>query len=235
LSGGQQQRVALARAIITQPRVLLLDEPLSALDEFLRLQMRAELKEMQQRLGITFIHVTHTQLEAVAVADQVVVMAQGRIVQAANAREIYTEPNSTYVAQFMGGQNVLTGRLETIAGGLGTLVGEHGERFAMQMDGLRALVGQTLYFAVRRDHVRLEPRAAGEAAPVNSVTGRVRAIEYQGTFVKVTLESSSSTTGSQFVVYVEEGNYFRSPIVVGEQVTARWNVGDVHPVTNEFK
>ena len=87
LSGGQQQRVALARAIITRPRVLLLDEPLSALDEFLRLQMRAELKEMQQRLGITFIHVTHTQLEAVAVADQVVVMAQGRIVQAANARD----------------------------------------------------------------------------------------------------------------------------------------------------
>src|ERR1700735_4099578 len=128
LSGGQQQRVALARAIITQPRVLLLDEPLSALDEFLRLQMRAELKEMQQRLGITFIHVTHTQLEAVAVADQVVVMAQGRIVQAANAREIYTEPNSTYVAQFMGGQNVLAGRLETIAAGLSTLTGERGER-----------------------------------------------------------------------------------------------------------
>jgi putative spermidine/putrescine transport system ATP-binding protein len=235
LSGGQQQRVALARAIITRPRVLLLDEPLSALDEFLRLQMRAELKEMQQRLGITFVHVTHTQLEAVAVADQVVVMAQGRIVQAANAREIYAEPNSTYVAQFMGGQNVLAGRLETIAGDLGTLVGEHGERFAMQMDGLRALVGQTLYFAVRRDHVRLEPRTAGEAAPMNSVTGRVRAIEYQGTFVKVTLESTSSTTGGLFVAYVEEGNYFRSPIAVGERVTARWNVGDVHPVTNEFK
>ncbi len=235
LSGGQQQRVALARAIITRPRVLLLDEPLSALDEFLRLQMRAELKEMQQRLGITFIHVTHTQLEAVAVADQVVVMAQGRIVQAANAREIYAEPNSTYVAQFMGGQNVLAGKLETIAGGLGTLVGENGERFAVQMDGLHALVGQTLYFAVRRDHVRLEPRTAGEVPPVNSVTGRVRAIEYQGTFVKVTLESTSSTTGSQFVAYVEEGNYFRSPIVVGEQVTARWNVGDVHPVTNDFK
>ena len=87
LSGGQQQRVALARAIITRPRVLLLDEPLSALDEFLRLQMRAELKEMQQRLGITFIHVTHTQLEAVAVADQVVVMAHGRIEQTASARD----------------------------------------------------------------------------------------------------------------------------------------------------
>ena len=120
LSGGQQQRVALARAIITRPRVLLLDEPLSALDEFLRLQMRAELKEMQRRLGITFIHVTHTQLEAVAVADQVVVMAQGRVVQAASARTIYTAPDSAYVARFMGGQNVLGGTLQRVAGGVAT-------------------------------------------------------------------------------------------------------------------
>src|SRR3984885_3162457 len=109
LSGGQQQRVALARAIITQPRVLLLDEPLSALDEFLRLQMRSELRDMQKRLGITFIHVTHTQLEAVAVADQVVVMSGGKIEQSAPPRNIYVEPKTPYVARFMGGQNVLTG------------------------------------------------------------------------------------------------------------------------------
>ena len=92
LSGGQQQRVALARAAITQPRVLLLDEPLSALDEFLRVQMRAELRRMQRDLGITFIHVTHTQLEAIAVADMVVVMEQGEIRQAGPARDVYAGP-----------------------------------------------------------------------------------------------------------------------------------------------
>src|SRR5215475_10824020 len=117
LSGGQQQRVALARALITNPRVLLLDEPLSALDEFLRLRMRGELRRVQKELGITFIHVTHTQLEAIAVADLVVVMAQGRIEQAASARDIFVAPRNAYVARFVGGQNVLTGAVESVIDG----------------------------------------------------------------------------------------------------------------------
>ena len=92
LSGGQQQRVALARAAITGPKVLLLDEPLSALDEQLRVQMRQELSRMQRDLGITFIHVTHTQLEAIAIADIVVVMEKGKIKQAGPARDVYDQP-----------------------------------------------------------------------------------------------------------------------------------------------
>ena len=109
LSGGQQQRVALARSLITNPRVLLLDEPLSALDEFLRLRMRGELKSLQKELGITFVHVTHTQPEAIALADMVVVMDTGRIDQAGSANIIFNRPKTPYVARFMGGQNVLTG------------------------------------------------------------------------------------------------------------------------------
>ncbi|GAA4343004.1 ABC transporter ATP-binding protein [Variovorax defluvii] len=107
LSGGQQQRVALARALITEPRVLLLDEPLSALDPFLRIQMRAELRRWQQDLGLTFIHVTHSQEEAMALADTMVVMNQGLIEQVGTPHEVYNHPASEFVARFMGGHNVL--------------------------------------------------------------------------------------------------------------------------------
>lgn len=107
LSGGQQQRVALARALITQPRVLLLDEPLSALDPFLRIQMRAELRHWQRELGLTFIHVTHSQEEAMALADTMVVMNHGRIEQVGSPHTVYNRPASEFVARFMGGHNVL--------------------------------------------------------------------------------------------------------------------------------
>ncbi len=108
LSGGQQQRVALARALITEPKVLLLDEPLSALDPFLRIRMRAELKRLQRELGITFVHVTHGQDEALALADQVVVMNDAVIEQAGTAREVFNTPRTEFVARFMGGHNVIS-------------------------------------------------------------------------------------------------------------------------------
>jgi putative spermidine/putrescine transport system ATP-binding protein len=107
LSGGQQQRVALARALITEPRVLLLDEPLSALDPFLRIQMRAELRRWQKDLGLTFIHVTHSQEEAMALADMMVVMNHGLIEQVGPPHQVYNQPASEFVARFMGGHNVL--------------------------------------------------------------------------------------------------------------------------------
>jgi putative spermidine/putrescine transport system ATP-binding protein len=107
LSGGQQQRIALARALIMEPRVLLLDEPLSALDPFLRVQMRAELRRWQKELGLTFIHVTHSQEEAMALADTMVVMNKGKIEQSGPPREVFDKPNSEFVARFMGGHNIL--------------------------------------------------------------------------------------------------------------------------------
>jgi putative spermidine/putrescine transport system ATP-binding protein len=108
LSGGQQQRAALARALITDPQILLLDEPLSALDPFLRVKMRAELKRLQSELGITFLHVTHSQDEAMALSDQIVVMNDAKIQQSGSPREIYNKPETEFVAKFLGGHNVIT-------------------------------------------------------------------------------------------------------------------------------
>jgi len=108
LSGGQQQRVALARALMTEPQILLLDEPLSALDPYLRVKMRAELKRLQRELGMTFIHVTHAQDEAMALADLVVLMNEGRIEQQGSPREVFNRPRTEFVASFIGGHNVVS-------------------------------------------------------------------------------------------------------------------------------
>ena len=108
LSGGQQQRVALARALITNPSILLLDEPLSALDPFLRIKMRSELKVLQKKLGITFIHVTHLQDEAMALADMIVVMNNGIIEQVGSPYEVFNNPKNKFIASFVGGHNVIT-------------------------------------------------------------------------------------------------------------------------------
>jgi putative spermidine/putrescine transport system ATP-binding protein len=115
LSGGQQQRVALARALITEPRVLLLDEPLSALDPFLRIKVREELKRLQRELGITFIHVTHSQDEAMAMADLMVVMDHGHVRQAGPPREVFERPLSPFIAKFIGSHNVLPAQAGKIA------------------------------------------------------------------------------------------------------------------------
>uniref|UniRef100_A4WYP1 ABC transporter domain-containing protein n=1 Tax=Cereibacter sphaeroides (strain ATCC 17025 / ATH 2.4.3) TaxID=349102 RepID=A4WYP1_CERS5 len=151
LSGGQQQRVALARALITGPQVLLLDEPLSALDPFLRIRMRAELKRLQRELGISFIHVTHGQDEALALADEVVVMNDARIEQAGPAREVFNAPRTEFVARFMGGHNVI---------GL-----PHG-RFAIRCDDIRldpaGQEGVVQAVEYQGAHVALTVRAVGD-------------------------------------------------------------------------
>jgi len=225
LSGGQQQRVALARALITNPRVLLLDEPLSALDEYLRLRMRGELRRVQKDLGITFIHVTHTQLEAIAVADLVVVMAQGRIEQAASAREIFTAPRNAYVARFMGGQNVLAGTVESVVDGQAIVAGDDGARLSIAVDKERPVKGSRLVGSIRRDRVSVS-KAESAATPsneVNALLGKVHAIEYQGSYVKVTIQRPA---GEEFVANVFDEDFFRDALDIGDRVLARWSAHD---------
>jgi len=222
LSGGQQQRVALARSMITNPKVLLLDEPLSALDEYLRLQMRSELKNIQVDLGITFIHVTHTQPEALALADLVVVMDTGHIEQAATGPEIYNEPRTSYVAEFMGGWNVFNGSVASVDGDNATVRGPKGEQFHVAKEGRS--VGEDLTFGIRRDKVHLAG-GDGEADRGNLLSGKVQAIEYQGNWVKITVNRGD---GDRCVAVIEDQEYFENPAYVGDDVNVTWSASDTH-------
>lgn len=154
LSGGQQQRVALARALITRPQVLLLDEPLSALDPFLRIRMRGELRKLQRELGISFVHVTHGQDEALALADEIVVMNNAVIEQAGTARAVFNAPTTAFVAQFIGGHNVLAlsgGHFAIRTDAVGILQNETGK-----------LQGNISAIEYQGAHVSVSARIAGD-------------------------------------------------------------------------
>ncbi len=223
LSGGQQQRVALARSLITNPKVLLLDEPLSALDEFLRLQMREELRRLQKEIGITFIHVTHTQPEALALADLIVVMDEGRIDQAGSAREIFNQPVSGYVAEFMGGWNVFKGAVESSDANEATVVETSGEKFVVAKSGLSK--GSQVGFAIRRDRVHMT-RGHDASKNTNAIAGTIHGIEYQGTWVKMTMVRTD--TGEHVVANESEEEFFANPVDFGDPVTAYWSAEDSH-------
>lgn len=224
LSGGQQQRVALARAAITEPKVLLLDEPLSALDEQLRIQMRQELSSMQRDLGITFIHVTHTQLEAIALADLVVVMANGKIKQAGPPREIYNQPHDRYVAEFLGGQNVLSGRVDLLEDNAIVITSPEIKTMRVVRPARRSVqLGDRVDVAVRRDQVRLLRPGYGVEADLTTVASRVQSIEYQGSFVKVMLDQQGK---DEFLAFVPESAFFQDPFAVGDVVLAGWQASD---------
>ena len=178
LSGGEQQRVALARALVNHPAVLLLDEPLGALDKQLRQEMEVELKALQERVGITFVCVTHDQEEALTMSDRLAVMHQGRLLQVGTPEEVYTAPASAFVANFIGVSNGLSGRVERIDGQQATVAVEGiGQVHAPAVSGLRA--GAPVLVTIRPERLHLS-RDQGMDGFQNQVAVRIAKAIYAG-------------------------------------------------------
>jgi iron(III) transport system ATP-binding protein len=185
LSGGQQQRLALARALVREPKVLLLDEPLSNLDAKLRERMRVELRELQRRLGITTLYVTHDQIEALSMSNVIAVMSAGVTVQEGTPREIYLQPRSKFVAQFIGSTNQISGQVTNQGSdGIGTVRTDEGEISCGILNALTA--GDKVVVVVRPESIVLHQKKPSHGD--NVLEGKIGAAMFLGEYVDCTIE-----------------------------------------------
>lgn len=206
VSGGQQQRAALARALVHKPKVFLFDEPLSNLDAKLRLEARAFLKHLQEEVGVTAIYVTHDQAEAMAMADRIAVMHQGRLVQVSTPSEIYHHPKTALVAGFVGNppMNLIPCRLEQTADGL-LLVGEG---FRLDLGPLRERIplpsGEELILGIRPEHISLKDRSlpTSDTGSPSAISGQVYAVQPLGAEILVALQVGQTTVSAR--LFTEE-------------------------------
>jgi len=222
LSGGQRQRVALARALVKRPKVLLLDEPLSALDAKLREAMQLELVRLQHAVGITFVIVTHDQNEALSMANRIAVMESGKVRQIAAPAELYEFPNSRFVADFIGKMNLFEGRMS----------GLHGNQVVIEVEGLGRLAlpageesvasGGEVGIAVRPEKVRLEPSQPGGDRV--ALHGKVSEVAYYGdtSFVFVTDDAGRSIS----VTLQNEARHTNASVGIGDELWCSWDPGD---------
>nr|WP_218869155.1 ABC transporter ATP-binding protein [Leifsonia psychrotolerans] len=220
LSGGQQQRVALARALINRPAVLLLDEPLGALDRQLREEMQLELKLLQSRLGITFIFVTHDQGEALSMSDRIAILRDGRIEQLADADTIYGSPSTAYVAGFVGQQNFLAGVLTGVPGVLDTPVGRiratHPAGSGTEL--LTGPVGQAAQAAIRPEFVSIEADApARDSSTDNTVAGTLLSVSHLGETLQYVVELPTGQT-----LLTRRPRHGAARLELGEAVWCSW-------------
>lgn len=226
LSGGQQQRVALARALINEPAVLLLDEPLGALDLKLRKEMQIELKHLQQRVGITFIYVTHDQEEALTISDRIAVMSDGVILQVGDPMTVYEKPCSRFVAEFIGESNFIRGQVASRQGStIQVLVGH--DRVSADIHGTDVRPGQQVTLTVRPEKLQLvRPDQANGA----TLMGQVREMVYIGTDTRFVV---GLPTGEMVVARVQNhGGHAMGHFHVGDPVKLVWDVEDVRPLTD---
>ena len=222
LSGGQRQRVALARALVTEPEILLLDEPLSALDANLVVRMQGVLSRLQKDLGITFVYVTHSQSEAFAMADRVVIMSDGLIAQIGSPREVYRNPANRFVAEFVGTNNILTGRVAGLTAeriGIDTDLG----RFqAARPDRLSLDDGQPVTFVVSADLVQW---SGAEATLENRLACSLISEEFVGSMVTLFLETAE---GVEFKVQTSQRVLERLDLSGAKTMFASWSPEHAH-------
>ena len=199
LSGGQQQRVALARALVNRPRALLLDEPLGALDLRLRKQLQIELKRIQQEVGITFVHVTHDQEEAMTMADTIAVMSEGRIEQAGGAAELYETPRTEFVANFLGVSNLVDAQMHASSNGLATAETHDGAtlRLPTARSGGH---GGAVRVGVRPEKVTLSPAGHGVPDGANVLRGTVVVAAFLGTSIQYVVRAAG---GEELTVFAQ--------------------------------
>ena len=216
LSGGQQQRVALARALVFQPQLVLMDEPLGALDKQLREHMQMEIKHIHQRLGVTVVYVTHDQGEALTMSDRVAVFHQGEIQQIADPRTLYESPKNTFVANFIGENNRLTGRLLSRAGDQCVVGLPRGEKVTALAVNV-GQIGEEVTLSIRPERIRLNGHS-NECA--NRFSGRVAEFIYLGDHVRVRLEVCGKT---DFFVKQPIAE-LDSSLAVGDVVPLGWQV-----------
>ncbi len=217
LSGGQQQRVALARSLVLEPTVLLLDEPLGALDLKMRQHMQVELKNLQDRVGVTFIYVTHDQEEALVMSDRIAVMNDGRIEQMGPSHELYENPKTRFVADFIGETNLMTGTVDTV----------NGETARVVTDGLSAVgrcaagtgVGDAVHVSVRPEKVRGGDPSDG----CETVTaGEIVDVVYKGSEIRYELR----LTGGAHLTYDEQTKHHSQRFAIGDTLKVGWAAED---------
>ena len=216
LSGGQQQRVALARALVNRPQVLLLDEPLGALDLTLRRRMQIELKRIQTEVGITFVHVTHDQEEAMSMADTVAVMNAGRVEQLGRPAEIYEFPQTPFVATFLGQSNLLAA--EVVGRGADIAVSAYGLRFSVPASRSRA-AGTQAYLGIRPEKVHLTAAAPDVPAGHCAVGCVVTDSSYIGVSIRYLVRAP---WGTELAVFAPNSGA-AAPVAVGSEVVAYWD------------
>lgn len=230
LSGGQRQRVALARALVTEPEVLLLDEPLSALDAHLVIRMQQVLTRLQKELGITFVYVTHSQSEAFAMADRVIIMGNGRIAQMGSAKNVYRSPNTRFVAEFVGRNNILTGTISKTGDrtlGVDTPAGVFHVPAKGHSNKKRGL---PLSFSVSADFMALHSDKPAAKASENLVPVTLISEEFVGSVVTLFLEGPK---GAEFKCQIQERELGDMDLKSTSQFYLTWPVSRSHILEDE--